>query len=182
MIEFFKDPFFWAMISMFGFVGATSMFSKHKYTNNIIFVSLSLLFVTVGRIILVLPFCPQPRFDIGEIHLFLGGLLLVIGFGIVLIPTFIVKWWSPPKEDMKLRTTGIYGLIRHPIYFFEVVWFLALSIIFRSTYGLALSPIWWLVFLIHTLSEEAELERVLGDEYLQYKKKVRGRMFPGLPF
>ncbi|MHC4250066.1 MAG: methyltransferase family protein, partial [Planctomycetota bacterium] len=137
--------------------------------------------VTVGRIVLVLPFCVQPRFEIGGWHSIVGGAVIAIALPVTVAPVFLVRWWSPPKAGMKLRTTGIYGVVRHPIYLFEVLWPVGLAIMFRSVYGLALAPAWWLVFLIHTLSEEADLERALGEEYLAYKRKVRGRMFPGLP-
>jgi protein-S-isoprenylcysteine O-methyltransferase Ste14 len=90
-------------------------------------------------------------------------------------------WWSPPNGDTKLRTTGIYGIVRHPIYLGEVLWPLGLAIVFRSTYGVALTVVWWLAFLIHALAEEAALEEKLGSAYLDYKKKVRGRIFPWLP-
>ncbi len=83
---------------------------------------------------------------------------------------------------MELRTTGIYAVVRHPIYLAEVLWPLGLAIMLRSTFGVALTPLWWLAFLIHALSEEADLERALGSAYLDYKKKVRGRILPWLPF
>jgi protein-S-isoprenylcysteine O-methyltransferase Ste14 len=145
-------------------------------------VTIALILVTVGRIVLVLPFCPQPRLEFGEWRWVIGGAIIAVGLILVAGPIFVVRWWSPPKEGMKLRTTGIYGLVRHPIYLFEVMWPVGLSIMFNSIYGLALTPAWWLTFLIHTLSEEADLERALGEEYLDYMKKVRGRIFPGLPF
>jgi protein-S-isoprenylcysteine O-methyltransferase Ste14 len=82
---------------------------------------------------------------------------------------------------MKLRTSGIYGIVRHPIYLSEVLWPIGIAIMFRSVYGLALISIWWSAFLIHALSEEADLERTLGAKYREYREKVRGRIFPGLP-
>jgi protein-S-isoprenylcysteine O-methyltransferase Ste14 len=35
--------------------------------------------------------------------------------------------------------------------------------------------------MVHTLAEEAALERSLGDLYREYMKKVPGRIFPWLP-
>jgi protein-S-isoprenylcysteine O-methyltransferase Ste14 len=82
---------------------------------------------------------------------------------------------------MKLITTGVYGLVRNPIYLADVLWPLGLAIIMRSTYGVALTPVWWAIFLIHTLAEEGALERALGAEYRNYVRKVPGRIFPWLP-
>ena len=179
---FYTDAFFWALISMLGMVGATSLFAKHKLRRSVIFVSAALALVTIGRIVLVLPFCKQPRFEIAGWHWILGGAVVALALAIAAGPAFVVRWWSPPKAGMKLRTSGIYGVVRHPIYLCEVLWPLGLAVMFRSAYGLALTPMWWLAFLIHALSEEADLERALGSAYVDYMKKVRGRIFPGLPF
>ena len=179
---FFTNPFFWALLSMFGMVGATSLFAKHRLRRSTLFVSVILTLVTVGRLVLVLPFCPQPRFETAGWHWIGGGAIMVLALTVAAGPVLTVRWWSPPQAGMKLRTSGIYGLVRHPIYLSELLWPLGLAIIFHSVYGVALTPLWWLAFLIHALSEEADLERTLGKEYLEYEKKVRGRIFPGLPF
>ena len=179
---FYTNPFFWALLSMLGMVGATSLFARHRLRHSLVFVSITLTLVTVGRIVLVLPFCGQPRFEMGAWSWLVGGAIMVLALGFAAGPFFTVRWWSPPQAGMKLRTSGIYGLVRHPIYLAELLWPLGLAIMYHSVYGVALTPLWWLTLLIHALSEEAELERTLGSEYLAYKKKVRGRIFPGLPF
>jgi len=160
---------------------ATSIFSGHKLKNNKVFISFALLFVSMGRIILVLPFCEQPRFEINNLHWIIGGLIIALSSLIIIVPIFVVRWWAPPVKGMKLITSGIYRYIRHPIYFFEVMWFLGLAIMFRSLYAVYLAPVFWFIFFIHALAEEAELENVLGNEYIEYKRKVPGRIFPFLP-
>ncbi len=179
-MDVLRDPFLWALISMFGLVGAASCGSGQPLGRSALFVLLAIALVTIGRIVLVLPFCPQPRFDVGGWHWVVGGALFVVGllFG---LPTFQIQWYSSPKKAMRLRTTGFYGIVRHPVYLCEVLWFLGWAILFRSIYGLALAPVWWAAFLLHALSEEAALERELGSVYLDYKRRVRGRIFPGLP-
>jgi len=52
---------------------------------------------------------------------------------------------------------------------------------FRSSIGVALVPLWWAGLLVHIMIEEESLERELGRPYLEYKRRVRGRMLPGLP-
>jgi protein-S-isoprenylcysteine O-methyltransferase Ste14 len=178
---FYTNPFFWALLSMMGMAAGTSIFSKHRFRHSKIFVGTALTLIIAGRLILMLPFCPQPRFEAGLWRWIVGGALLLAAALAFAGPVLQVRWWSPPKEGMKLITTGIYGLVRHPIYLGEVLWPLGLAIIMRSTYGVALTPVWWAAFLIHALAEEAELERALGEEYRGYMKKVPGRIFPWLP-
>ena len=96
-------------------------------------------------------------------------------------PALSVKWWRPPASGMELHTTGIYAWVRHPIYLCEVLWPVGWSLMWGSIYGLALTPVWWLGFLLHARAEEEQLERVLGQQYRDYCARVRGRIFPGLP-
>jgi protein-S-isoprenylcysteine O-methyltransferase Ste14 len=41
--------------------------------------------------------------------------------------------------------------------------------------------VWWAGLLILIMIEEESLERALGQTYLEYKKRVGGRVIPGLP-
>jgi len=167
---------------MTGMAGAISLFARHTLRHSLAFVVIILILAILGRIVLVLPFCPQPRLELTDWNLILGGILLVLSPDRCCGPLFYCSLVVPAKPGMTQRTSGIYGVVRHPIYLSELLWPLGLALIFRSLYGAALTPLWWLALLIHALSEEAELERALGSEYLEYRKKVRGRIFPGLPF
>ncbi|MFC1483293.1 methyltransferase family protein, partial [Candidatus Margulisiibacteriota bacterium] len=138
--------------------------------------------VTIGRVVLPLPFVSQPRFELWGLHWIVGGIILILGLFIGGIPTFSIKPLTPPKRNMKLKTKGLYGIIRNPIYLSEQLWFIGYCVIFQSLIGLCTVPLWWLAFLLHILAEEKMLEDVLGNKYRKYKKKVRGRMLPGLPF
>ena len=178
---FYTQPFFWAFISMLGLALATSLFTKHKYRRSIILVSIALVFTTIGRVVIVLPFCAQPRLELAGWNWIVGGIVFIFGLMVSVGPLFQVKWWEAPKDGMTLKKTGIYGFVRHPIYLCEVLWFLGWSIIFQSVYGLALVPVWWFVFWTHTLAEEGELIDILGEDYKNYMKEVKGRIFPGLP-
>ena len=63
----------------------------------------------------------------------------------------------------------------------DVLFSLGFAIMFRSTIGVALVPAWWAGFLFVVLTEEESLERALGQPYLDYKQRVKGRIIPGLP-
>lgn len=77
-----------------------------------------------------------------------------------------------------LVTTGIYGLVRHPLYFgwallvFGAPTMTATRAVFAivSTAYLAVAIPW----------EERSLVNTFGDEYRNYQKRVRWRMIPGL--
>ena len=176
----FYNPFFWALISMFGLVGGDVVVCSRKLSRYPLFGVLVVSFFFLGRAILVLPFCVQPRFEAGGWQWFVGGAIFVAGL-IFSIPALFIKPLTPPHEHMKLETRGFYAIVRNPIYLGEVLWCLGWAIMFRSVIGMALVPLWWLGLLFHTLVEEEMLERTLGEKYMSYKREVRGRIFPGLP-
>jgi protein-S-isoprenylcysteine O-methyltransferase Ste14 len=85
------------------------------------------------------------------------------------------------RKQNGLKTTGIYGIVRNPIYLTDLLFSLGFAVMFRSIIGIALIPIWWAAFLAIVLVEETSLERALGQRYLDYKQQVKARIIPGLP-
>ena len=134
----------------------------------------------LGRILLVLPFCAQPRLDLAGQHWLIGGIIFAVGL-IFCIPGLCIKPFTAPNENVALRTTGFYAIVRNPIYLGEVLWCLGWAIMFRSVVGIVLVPFWWVGLLLLVMIEEESLERELGEKYRDYKRKVKSRIIPGLP-
>lgn len=176
-----KEPFFWAFVSMFGLVGACAVVGSRRVGSNALMGAFIVTVFDLGRFVLALPTCPQARFDIGGWHGLLGGLIFVIGGYLGLAPCFSIKPVTVAETDMPLVTSGLYGIVRNPIYVGEILWCLGWAIIHRSSIGVALVPVWWAGLLILIVIEEESLERALGQTYLEYKQRVRGRIVPGLP-
>jgi protein-S-isoprenylcysteine O-methyltransferase Ste14 len=143
---------------------------------NIFFVAI----FAVGRFILVLPSLPQPRFFIYNINWIVGGSVFIIGL-IFLIPLLQISPFPSTKDRIILNTRGFYGITRNPIYLGEILWTLGWSIMFGSIIGVILVPLWWGGLLLNIMLEEEELERNIGQYYIDYKQQVEGRIIPGLP-
>ena len=177
-MSFLEDPFFWALISMFGLVGASTVVGSEKLGKNPFFGITIVTIFDLGRFILV--FCPQDRFEMAGLHWVVGGGIFILGL-IFCAPAFSIKPFTAPDKNVKLLTTGFYGIVRNPIYLGELLWCLGWAILSRSMVGILLVPLWWTGLLFHVLLEEENLERTLGQPYIEYKKQVRGRIIPGLP-
>ncbi len=177
---FYYNIFFWAFVSMFGLVGCGSVVSGSKLGRYPLFGVVVVSMFDLGRILLVLPNFPQPRFELWELHTIIGGVIFIIGV-VFCVPTLLIKPVTAADNSIQLKTTGLYGIVRNPIYTGELLWCLGLAIYFRSTFGVALVPVWWIALLFHIAKEEECLERELGEPFIQYKQKVKGRMIPGLP-
>lgn len=177
----FSNPFFWALIGMFGLVGTFAVVSSKRVGGRPL---LGLFFVAaffVSRFVLALPFCDQPRFDAGGVAGFLGSVVFVVGCFLGLAPCFAIRALNVAEGGMALQTTGLYGIVRNPIYLGELLWCFGWAVMYGSAVGVALVPLWWLGLLILVMIEEESLERALGQTYLDYKARVRGRIIPGLP-
>ena len=108
----------------------------------------------------------------------LGIAITLFGMAVVILIMGAFKRFStaiePWKPTSALITTGFYRWSRNPIY----VGFC----LFNMGIGIALNSLWIvlsfipgaiLVYYIAIAREEAYLEREFGEEYLEYKRKVR---------
>ena len=172
--------FFWAFVGMFGLVVGIALASGIKLGQNPIFGLITIMVCDLARIILVLPFCPQPRLVIDPWNWIVGGTILAIAV-IFCIPALSIDWRTAPDSKTVLKTNGIYHVVRNPIYLADILFTLGFAVMFRSIIGIALIPVWWAAYLAIVLVEETSLERALGQSYLDYKQKVKGRIIPCLP-
>jgi protein-S-isoprenylcysteine O-methyltransferase Ste14 len=76
-------------------------------------------------------------------------------------------------------STGPYAVVRHPLYSGAVVFQVGASLLLGSWWGLAMAPLFAVLFAIRAGIEERALIAGLPD-YADYTKRVRYRLVPGL--
>lgn len=111
-----------------------------------------------------------------------GGALQLLGsyfmFRAVAENTFASSVVRIQKErGQKVISSGVYRLVRHPMYLGAICMILGGPLLLGSRYGMALSPLLIAVLVIRTLGEE----RLLADRlegYEAYRQKVRYRLIP----
>ncbi len=81
------------------------------------------------------------------------------------------------QEGQKLIDTGLYGIVRHPMYTATVFMFTAIPLVLGSWYGLAVMLTYPVVIAVRILNEEKVLSEGL-EGYIDYKKKVKYRLLP----
>jgi len=180
-MQFWNNPFFWAFLAMIGwYLGLLLLGSKSSLSKNSLFGAFIIALCEIPRIILPLPFINQPRFEEGAILPIIGIVILIISltFGSA---AFLIKPFTRPLKEDKLRTTGLYSVVRHPIMFCDSFWPLGLSLIFRSSIGTALTVAWFTIAYLLTFLEEEKLIEEYGDKYLKYRERVP-RIIPFLKF
>jgi len=81
------------------------------------------------------------------------------------------------EEGQTVVDTGLYGIVRHPMYAVTVLLFLMIPVILGSWYALAVFSVYPAVIIVRLKDEEALLTRELPG-YAEYKKKVKYRIIP----
>lgn len=81
------------------------------------------------------------------------------------------------QVGQKVIDTGLYGIVRHPMYMVTMWLFLSIPLVLGSWYALILFVAYPAVIAVRIRGEEKLLEAELAG-YKEYKKKVKYRMIP----
>lgn len=81
------------------------------------------------------------------------------------------------QEGQKVVDTGLYAIVRHPMYSATLLLFISMPVVLGSLYSLIVFLAYPLIIAKRIKSEEEFLEKEL-DGYAIYKKKVKYRLIP----
>ena len=81
------------------------------------------------------------------------------------------------QDDQKVIDTGLYGIVRHPMYMATTVMFLTMPLVLGSPISFLVMLGYIPVIAKRISNEEAVLEKGL-EGYKDYKKKVQYKMIP----
>ena len=81
------------------------------------------------------------------------------------------------QENQKVISTGLYGIVRHPMYSVMLLLFLSMPIVLGSIYSFLIFLAYPFIIVKRIKNEEKLLEREL-DGYIEYKQKVKYRLIP----
>lgn len=81
------------------------------------------------------------------------------------------------QENQKVIDTGVYGIVRHPMYSTTLLLFLSMPIVLGSVYSFLIFLTYPFIIAKRIKHEEKFLEEKL-DGYREYKQKVKYRLIP----
>ena len=81
------------------------------------------------------------------------------------------------QQGQKVIDTGLYGIVRHPMYSATLLLFLSMPLVLGSVYAFVIFLAYPLIIAKRIRSEEAFLEENL-EGYRAYKERVRYRLIP----
>jgi protein-S-isoprenylcysteine O-methyltransferase Ste14 len=110
------------------------------------------------------------RWVSGSISAGAGIVLLILG-----IPMWAIAVWTIVRAFRRgeLVTSGVYGLVRHPIYSAWIVFiFPGIALLCRSWPMLLASLVAYIIFRMLIKREDRYLEEKFGQAYLDYRARV----------
>lgn len=81
------------------------------------------------------------------------------------------------SDNQKVIDTGLYGIVRHPMYLATIFLFLSMPLILGSLISFIVFLIYPFIIIRRLNNEESVLEKELKG-YKEYKKKVRYKLIP----
>lgn len=81
------------------------------------------------------------------------------------------------EEGQTVVDTGLYGIVRHPMYMATILLFLMIPLVLGSWYALVVFAFYPAIIIVRLKDEEDLLTRELPG-YAEYKQKVKYRIIP----
>jgi protein-S-isoprenylcysteine O-methyltransferase Ste14 len=81
------------------------------------------------------------------------------------------------QENQKVIDTGLYGVVRHPMYSVTLLLFLSMPLVLGSLFSFIIFLVYPFIIANRIKHEEAFLEKEL-EGYKEYKNKVKYRLIP----
>lgn len=81
------------------------------------------------------------------------------------------------EEGQKVVDTGLYGIVRHPMYMATILLFLMIPLVLGSWFALIVFAFYPAIIVVRLKDEEKLLTRELPG-YVEYKQRVKYRIIP----
>ena len=117
--------------------------------------------------------------------------LQVLGLAMYLLSTAFIMWvfrensFAAPVVKVQTErhhhviSSGPYAFVRHPMYSGIMLFFFGVPLLLGSWWGVAIAPVFAVLFAIRARIEERALVEGLPD-YADYAARVRYRLVPGI--
>ena len=83
------------------------------------------------------------------------------------------------QENQKVIDTGLYGIVRHPMYLSTLLLFLSIPFVLGSVISFVIMLVYVPIIALRIRNEEKVLEKGL-EGYAAYRKRVRYKVIPFL--
>lgn len=158
---------------------AKRLSSKEKESEQKQVILMSAVVFVAGFVVAAVDF----RFGWSQLPIWLvvvASVLLVISYGLyaeVMRENAYLSRTVEVQENQKVIDTGLYGIVRHPMYSATILLYLSIPLVLGSIYSFLLFLMFPFVIAKRISNEETVLEKGL-DGYTSYKQRVKYKIIP----
>ena len=119
-------------------------------------------------------------FILPNIVIWIGTALFLVSYllyGVVMIQNPFLLRTIEVEQDQKLVDSGLYGIVRHPMYLITIIMFLSIPLVLGSLISFIIFLIYPFIIIKRIKNEEKVLEKDL-EGYKEYENKVKYRLIP----
>ena len=119
-------------------------------------------------------------FMLPNIVIWIGTTLFLVSYllyGVVMIQNPFLLRTIEVEKDQKLVDSGLYGIVRHPMYLITIIMFLSIPLVLGSLLSFIIFIIYPFIIIKRIKNEEKVLEKDL-EGYKEYENKVKYRLIP----
>jgi len=112
----------------------------------------------------------------------LGNVLVAIGLDLTMLVVIQNSYAAANitvETDQAVVSTGLYGIVRHPMYFGALVMLIGVPLALGSFWALLIDVLYVVLFAARIFDEEKALTQDLTG-YREYTEKVHSRLVPGV--
>ena len=153
--------------------------SKEKESVQKRVIDISIVLFLIGFIVSGLDF----RFGWSNLNntvIYIASFMLLVSYGLyieVIRENAYLSRTIEVQENQKVIDTGLYGIVRHPMYLATSLLFISFPLVLGSIYGTIIFLVFPIVLAKRIKNEEEVLEEGL-EGYKEYKQKVKFKMIP----
>ena len=153
--------------------------TKEKESTQKGVVAFSALIFLIGFILAGLDF----RFGLSKVPLavvIIASLLFLVSYGLyaeVMRENAYLSRTVKVQENQKVIDTGLYGIVRHPMYMATILMFLSIPLVLGSWYAFIVFLLYPVIIAVRIKNEEQVLSKELNG-YKEYKQKVKYKILP----
>ena len=153
--------------------------TKEKESTQKGVVAFSALIFLIGFILAGLDF----RFGLSKVPLvvvIIASLLFLVSYGLyaeVMRENAYLSRTVKVQENQKVIDTGLYGIVRHPMYMATILMFLSIPLVLGSWYAFVVFLFYPVIIAVRIKNEEQVLSKELPG-YEEYKQKVKYKIIP----
>ena len=119
-------------------------------------------------------------FELPNIVTIISSIIFIISYvlyGIVLKENTYLLRTIEVEKNQKVIDTGLYGIVRHPMYAATILLFLSMPLVLGSLFSFVIFLVYPVIIAKRIKNEEKVLEKDLKG-YTEYKKKVKYKIIP----